>query len=73
MEAVVLRPRAVVPAGGVLVARGAAEALLRPGRPLPQEEDQGHAGAAAAAAAAKHQLRRSSLRGESTNIRARIL
>ena len=66
-----LRPRAVVPAGGVLVARGAAEALLRPGRPLPQEEDQGHAGAAAAAA--KHQLRRSSLRGESTNIRARIL
>ena len=69
-----LRPRAVVAAGGVLVARGAAEALLRPGRPLPQEEDQGHVGAAAAAAAAaKQQLRRSSLRGESTNIRARIL
>ena len=49
MEAVVLRPRAVVAAGGVLVARGAAEALLRAARPLPQEEGQSPAGQEAAA------------------------
>ena len=49
MEAVVLRPRAVVLVRGVLVARGAAEALLRTGRPLPQEEGQSPAGEEAAA------------------------
>ena len=59
MEARVLRPRAVVPAGGVLVARGADEALLRPGRPLLQEEGEGPI----VAAAAQEQLRRSSLSG----------